>query len=103
MSKHHIVHREVDVECIQGVSIELRHALPKGWVLTKASDSFVVRGDLTDGWKDRLWSVVRFVSYTDFLSLRQTQKGASEVRYEMVSASDSGLGFRVEFILTNSN
>jgi hypothetical protein len=97
----HIVHREVDLECIDGIAVELRHVLPKGWVFTRESDSFVVRGRLSEGWQDHFWRVVRFVEYPEFVSLRRTQKDANEVRYEMVSAVDSGLAFRIEFIFTS--
>jgi hypothetical protein len=77
--------------------------LPEGWVVTRESDSFVVRGKLAEGWQEHFWRVVRFVEYPDFVSLRRTQNDASEVRYEMVSASDSGLAFRMELILTSES
>ncbi len=44
MRTSHIIHREIDLSCIEGVAVELRHILPKGWTTTKESDSFVVRG-----------------------------------------------------------
>jgi hypothetical protein len=102
LSDHHIVHREVDLECIDGIAVELRHVLPEGWTFTRQSSSFVVRGKLAEGWEEQLWRVVQFVAYPDFLALRRTHHDANEVRYEVVSASDSGLAFRIELILTST-
>jgi barstar (barnase inhibitor) len=99
---HHVVHREVDLECIDGIAVELRHILPKGWTFTRQSNSFVVRGTLSEGWEDQLWKVVRFLTYPEFLSLQRTHKDASGERYEMVSASGSELAFRIEFIFTSA-
>lgn len=102
LGSNHVVHREVDLECIQGIAVELRHVLPEGWTFRRQADSFIVQGKLAEGWEDRLWRVVRFVTYADFMSLQRTQKEENEVRYEMVSASDSGLAFRIELILTRA-
>ena len=70
--------------------------------MTRESDSFIVRGKLVADWEKQMWDVIQFVVYPQFLSLQRTRKDATEVRYEMVSASHSGLAFRIEFIFTNS-
>jgi hypothetical protein len=103
MGKRHTVHCDIDVSCIEGVAVELRHVLPHGWTLKQEADTFVVCGEQIDDWQDRLWFLIRFVAHPAFLSLQQTHKDASEVRYELVSSNQAGRGFRVELILTNPN
>jgi hypothetical protein len=100
MGTSHTVHREIELTTLQGVAVELRHVLPDGWTMTRESDSFVVRGEISESFEDQVWRVVRFVAYPAFLTLQRTLMTTDETRYELVSSNAAGHGFRVVFILT---
>jgi len=102
MATSYTVHREINLSCIQGVHVELQYAVPEGWTVKREADAFVVRGELADGAEDHVWRLVRFLAYADFLAFRQTGKTADEIRWEMVSSTAAGSGFRVDFILTRA-
>jgi hypothetical protein len=100
MAKPHSIHRDLTLECIHGVAVELRHALPEGWKVSEVDDSFVVTGTASEGFESNVWRIARFVAYPAFLSLERTKKDDTEVRYELVSQSARGPAFRVEFVLS---
>src|SRR3954470_7402629 len=62
MGTNHTVYRELDITNIEGVAVELRHILPEGWTMAKESDSFILRGSLSDGFEEHIWRIVRFVA-----------------------------------------
>lgn len=101
MARRVLERNELEVSCSQGVSVELRHALPKGWSVEEDADSFIVHGMRGNEWQNQLWHVVRFVAHPASLSLKRTRHDEQETRYEMLSANASGRGFRIEFILHN--
>ena len=102
MGTNHTVHRELDIDTIQGVDVELRQILPEGWTMARESDSFILRGGISDGFEERIWRIVRFVAYSEFLALQRVLQTADEVQYEMVSSMAGGCGFRIVFILTTA-
>ncbi|MBK9034772.1 MAG: hypothetical protein IPL61_26500 [Myxococcales bacterium] len=96
------LHRALDVRCVEGVAVELRHCLPAGWTVREDGDSFVVRGPLEPDAVDAVWRVARFVAYAPFVSLARTHATDDELRYELLSEGRTGLAFRVEFQLTRA-
>lgn len=84
---------------IQGVDVELDHIRPAGWSIEFRSADSVLR-TATDDWRaavSEMWSVVRFVAYGDFSRLRRDVGAVDIRRYPLVTASRSGLCFRVWF------
>jgi hypothetical protein len=96
----HIVHREIEINPVEGVAAELHHALRPSWTFTRELDSFVVRGPIEEGLDDEVWRVVRFLAYPAFCVLERTRRTEDEVRYELVSSTAGSQGFRVVFILS---
>ena len=92
-------HFGFEVSCLQGVAVELRHALPAGWTLSEEDDTFVVRGEQREGWLDEVWRVARFVAYLHFTCLTRAPDAGPGARLELLSASGAGLAFRVRFLL----
>lgn len=99
MATAHPIRREMILECIRGVAVELRHALPPDWQLQEVGDSFVVTAAAREGHEADVWRVARFVAYPAFLSLAETRRDDTVVRYELLSQSERGPAFRVELVL----
>lgn len=84
----------------QGVDVELRHILPENWTVEFQDDSYIVRVPEMEGWKREMWRIVEFLSYDALAVLRRIDPSSESRRYEFISASKSGLAFRMLFLLT---
>ena len=100
MKASYELRRSVGIAASQGISVELRHALPAQWKHRSDGDHFVVEGPMFEGWKDALWSVARFVAHDSFVSLNLVERADDGRVYELLSSGREDKGFLIRFVLT---
>lgn len=87
----------LQLERIQGVDVELDHAVPEGWEWRFESDQYVVSGPAGRSWKPTVKRLVSFLHYLSGALVRTLDDGSIEL---LTWREPSGVGFRVLFVRT---
>lgn len=81
----------------EGLDYEVQRFLPDGWVVEFLTDGYAFKGP-KDEWEQKVWSMVRLLTYRHYLSLRCiVQPDRAHHSYELVSARNDRSGFRAVF------
>ena len=90
---------QIVLERNQGLDSEVTHILPGGWTRQATPDGYTFVAPLSEPNEDDVWRVIRFLTYKSLFACRRTDS-TDHREYEVVSCTESGVGFRLLFHLT---
>ena len=99
MKKSKIVIDGLRFSLVHGISVELEHKLPQGWMMEEKDNHYVVNCVESETWELTVMDIATFISYGNVLLIRRVDDVFNRKTLEVVTSTSKGDAIRVYFVV----